>query len=175
MGKTSVSLHYIENINSIQQLAPYYTVISNHAKVITGLDDYEDLVHDLFIKLDNYFKKYPDKVINGGFISNSIRNMLRNIHKANTRSKIDQNVEVETTTLFTNVEDCIIEDKIADEMKYDEIETMMDDLTWVEKTVLEYSLIMSLSEISRLSDIPYQNLVYALNCAKKKLGIKKLK
>lgn len=180
MSKTNFSLHTIENVNSIKQLAPFYDLISKHARMLyKGNDDYEDLVQELFLKLDKYFTKYPEKIINGGFISNSLRNMIRNKHKAKTRCYIDYNVEVndsiidEDSLTVLDVDNEVIHEKLSDEQKYDIIEQKLSELTWVERTVLEYSLIMSLKEMSRLSEIPYQNLVYALTRAKDKLGIKK--
>ena len=182
MSKTSVSLHTIDNINNIEQLAPFYSLIRSHAKMLYKCNtDYEDLVQELFLKLDKYFTKYPDKIINGGFISNSLRNMIRNKYKVESRRKIDYNVEVDDSIIdedsltVLDIDNEIIHEKLSDEQKYEIIEQKLSELTWVERTVLEYSLVMPLSEISRLSEIPYQNLVYALNCAKKKLGIKKLK
>lgn len=174
---TSYSLHTIENITNINQLAEHYDLIVSHARLFLNTEDTYDLVHDLFIKLDTYFKKYPDKVINGGFISNSLRNMVRNIQKVDGKY-IDYNVEVDED--FRALEDIdfsneTINMKIEKEFQYEEIELMLQKLTWVERTVLEYSLVMPLTEVSRLSGIAYQNLVYQLNNAKEKLGIKKPK
>lgn len=174
---TSYSLHMIENINNINQLAIHYDLIVKHAKMFYNTEDTYDLVHDLFIKLDTYFKKYPDKVINGGFISSSLRNMVKNIHKVDGKH-IDYNIEVDSE--YGALEDIdisyeVITEKLNNEFKYEVIEGMLSKLNWIERTVLEYSLVMSLSEISRLSEIPYQNLVYQLNSAKTKLGIKKIK
>lgn len=170
---TEYSLHNIENINSIGQLGEYYDLIVKHAKMLYNKDDTLDLVHNLFIKLDNYFKKYPEKVINGGFISNSLRNMIRNMYKVEGKY-IDSNIEIEDTLDVDESYDAINK-KLENEFKYELIDRKLDEINWIERLVLEYSLVMPLSEMSRLSEIPYQNLIYQLNNAKKKLGIKKIK
>ena len=184
MNKTGTSLHKIENITSIEQLAVHYDLIVRHAKMLYGKDQpYEDLVQDWFVKLSNYFKKFPHKVINGGFVSNSLRNYIKDRHKAKKRllNKMDYNVEIDDSIIdedsltMMDVDNVDIHNKIEDEKKYEILEQKMSELTWVERTVLEYSLIMTLTEMSKMSEIPYQNLVYQLNNAKKKLGIKKIK
>ena len=177
-NKTSVSLHNIEGINSIDELSKHYEVIRKHAKMLfKGDERFEDLTQDLFIKLDAYFKKYPEKIINGGFVSNTLRNMIRNIYKSDKTSKIDRNIVL---TDFNN-EDMIMydpfetEDNISrkedDERKYEIIEQRLSELTWEERTLIEYSLVMNLTEISKKTEIPYQNIIYTINKAKKKLGI----
>lgn len=179
MKKTSVSLHQIENINNINQLSPHYELIINHARMLNN-EVYEDIVQDLFLKLDRFFKRYPDKIVNGGFISTSLRNMLRDYHKTNKRRYIDYNVEItdniisEEHLCYVDLDSDEIAIKLSNEEKYDKIEEMLSELTWIERTVLEYSLIMPVTEMSPLSGIPYQNLIHQLNKAKKKLGVKKI-
>lgn len=171
-NKTSVSLHNIKDVRSVEDLAVHYNLIKRHLFVLARRsgEDIEDLLQDFFINMHKYFEKYPDKVINGGFVSNSLRNMLRNYYVSVKRNPAVYEMDLVATE--DNSEE--LELKTEEELKYDEMYSMVEELDWAEKTVLEYSLIMSVAELSRLSEIPYQNLVYALNCAKKKLGIKKM-
>lgn len=170
--KTSVSLHHIEGVNSIEDLAPYYDLIKSHLSVLTNKkgDDIDDLLQDFYVRMDRYFKKYPDKVINGGFVSNSLRNMLRNYYLS-----VSKNRMVYEQTLVDKTDDSRdIDKKVLDELLYERMYEQIEKLDWAERTVLEYSLIMTVADMSRLSDIPYQNIIYTLNKAKRKLGIKKL-
>lgn len=168
--KTNVSLHNIEGVRSIEDLAPHYDLIKSHLLVLTNKrgEDIEDLMQDFYIKMYNYFEKYPSKVINGGFVSNTLRNMLRNYYSAVSKNK----TEYEHSLVDKDDNDLEIEDKLKDEELYQEMYEKIEELEWVERTVLEYSLIMSIAELSRLSEIPYQNIIYTLNKAKTKLGIK---
>lgn len=169
--KTSVSLHHIEGVKSIEDLAPHYDLIKRHLSVLTTIkgEDLQDLLQDFYIKLDAYFKKYPDKVINGGFVSSSLRNMLKSYYV-----EVQNNVNEYEVNIVDREDSAIdIDDKIEMEELYEKMYEKVDELDWTEKTVLEYSLIMSSAELSRLSGIPYQNIIYTLNKAKRKLGIKK--
>lgn len=168
--KTNVSLHNIEGVRSIEDLAPHYDLIKSHLLVLTNKrgDDIDDLMQDFYIKMYNYFKKYPNKVINGGFVSNTLRNMLRNYYTSVSKNK----TEYEHNLVDRDDNDLEIADKLKDEELYQEMYEKIEELDWVERTILEYSLIMSIAELSRLSEIPYQNIIYTLNKAKSKLGIK---
>lgn len=173
------SLHVIENINNINDLAKHYDLMINHTKYVLKYLDANDLVHDLFIKLDIYFKKYPDKVINGGFILFSLKNLINNVYSGQNTHKKHFNTEIhEFNSSFRAIEDKNDSDdsiniKLINEANYDIIEEMLSELTWEERTVLEYSLTMSVSEMSRLSGVPYQNLNWQVQKAKRKLGISK--
>lgn len=168
--KTNVSLHNIEGVRSIEDLAPHYDLIKSHLYVLTNKRgaDMDDLMQDFYIKMYNYFNKYPNKVINGGFVSNTLRNMLRNYYNSVSKNK----TEYEHNLVDREDSDLEIADKLKDEELYQEMYEKIEELDWVERTILEYSLIMSIAELSRLSEIPYQNIIYTLNKAKSKLGIK---
>ena len=109
--KTNVSLHNIEGVRSIEDLAPHYDLIKSHLLVLTNKrgEDIEDLMQDFYIKMYNYFEKYPSKVINGGFVSNTLRNMLRNYYSAVSKNK----TEYEHSLVDKDDNDLEIEDNEA--------------------------------------------------------------
>ena len=175
------SLHVIENITNINQLAPFYDLIVNHVKYVLKYNDANDIVHDMFIKLDAYFKKYPGKVINGGLVLFSVKNLIKNVYSANNTHNKHFNDDIfEFGPSLRAIEDKddskdILESKLLNEDKYDKIEDILSELTYEERTILEYSLIMSVCEISRLSGISYQILNHQMQKAKRKLGLKRIK
>lgn len=170
---TSTSLHKIVGITDIKQLSVYNTLILGHAKMLTRGNRLlaEDITQEMYINLDKYFTKYPDKIINGGFVSLSLRNTLRNYWETLKRKDSDYNWDEQELTFDESFED--IEEKIKDEELYEEMEKRMQQLPWYERKVLEYSLEMPISELSRKSGINYQNLIYSLDKAKRKIGILK--
>lgn len=173
---TNCSLDKIVDIKSIAELSVYDAVIRRHARMLTenNRDIADEIVQIVYISLDKYFKKYPDKSITGGFVSLSLRNRLKNYHNANNRfdfgdSTNEAHIEDEVDVSFYENED--IQSKLADEKLYNEMYSRFDSLEWYERKVLEYSLEMSMADLARASDIGYQNLVYSLNRAKAKIGV----
>lgn len=170
---TSTSLHKIVDITDIKQLSVYNTLILEHARMLTKGDRLlaEDIVQEMYINLHKYFEKYPDKIINGGFVSLSLRNTLKNYWE--TLKRKDNNYDWEKQELVYDESDEEIEEKLKDEVLYEEMERRMEELPWYERKVLEYSLEMHITELARKSGINYQNLVYSLAKAKTKIGIVK--
>ena len=170
---TRESLHTIENITSLQDLAPYHQKLVNHTKMLarSNQDFTEDIVQELYIKLDRYFKKYPDKVINGGFISLSLRNSLRNYWILLKRRSPDYDWANNDQEWEDNSE--VIKEKLYDEELYEKLEEKINELEWYEKKLLQYSLEMPITELARRSGINYQNLVYSFSKVREKLGIAK--
>ena len=62
-----------------------------------------------------------------------------------------------------------IKNKEMDEIKWEKLNSSIQTLSWYEKKVLEYSFQMSLSELSRKSDISYKSLTHTLKKIKLKL------
>lgn len=173
---TTCSLDKIDNINSLEGIAKYDKIIRSHARMLTGnnIDVADEIVQVFYISMSKYFTKYPDKIINGGFISMSLRNRLRNYYNAlNKLDRGDKNnpatIKDEIDVSFFENED--IQSKIEDELLYDDMYSRFEDLEWYEKKVLLYSLEMSMADLARASDIGYQNLRYSLLKAKKKIGV----
>lgn len=170
---TKESLHDIENLTSIKDVAVYNQRLLDHCRMLAqSKEDYiNDLIQDLYINLDKYFTKYPDKVINGGFLSLSIRNLLRNYWISLKRRTPDFDWEVNEFEYDEGID--TLKEKIKDEELYDQLEEKLSALHWYERKIIEFSLEMPITELSRQSGINYQNLIYSLGKTKKKLGIKK--
>ena len=169
---TRESLHTIENITSLQDLAPYHQKLVNHTKMLarSNQDFTEDIVQELYIKLDRYFKKYPDKVINGGFISLSLRNSLKNYWILLKRRSPDYDWANNDQEWEDNSE--VIKEKLYDEELYEKLEEKINELEWYEKKLLQYSLEMPMTELARRSGINYHNIVYSRKKINANLGIK---
>lgn len=159
--KTTISLHIIDEINDIHQLAQYYDLIVAHSKALTNEDIHQDIVNNIFIKLDKYFKKHPDKTINGGFISNTIRNEYRNHLKASYTTKYVE-LDNQTETNYCESEDDVTDnfiDKINDEIMYDKMYKVMAELSDSERYVIEKRQDTSLRQISIELGISY-NIIW---------------
>lgn len=176
------SLHIIKDITSIEQLSKYNDLIFRHAKVleIEGVD-HQDVVQDMYIRLDKYLKKYPNNVVDGGFISMMIRNAMRNgINQINILKEKQQNVldtfSLDESSLYTSPdkEEEYLDYMYEQELKYDLIKENLMNLTKYEHMLLTLSLTMPMTELSRETDIDYQTLMYSLNKIKKKMGFQKV-
>lgn len=166
--KTAINLNHIDNITNINQITEYYNIILEHVRVLGGYnkEDAEDLTQELFINLINYLNKYPDKIINGGFISVTARNMIRN--KGN-KDKQMVYVDIDYEDKVDNV-DTIIEDKLKLEELYTIYEDRVKNLHWYEQEVLKFMLIMPLTTLSKKSGISYQSLRTTKNKIMEKLS-----
>lgn len=95
---TKFNMNQIANINSIDKLAIYDKHLREHSLILARGD--RDLAHDslqnVYIQLDKYFKKYPDKIINGGLVSVSIRNAIKNIYKRSSKFDFNAGEVIET-------------------------------------------------------------------------------
>ena len=114
---TAISLHHINDINNINDLSKYYDLIVAHSKYLTDEEVYQDIVNNIFIKLDTYFKKYPNKLINGGFVSNTIRNEYRN-HLNSAYTNRNMELDFQTETNYCESEDDVTSNfiqKVEDE------------------------------------------------------------
>lgn len=159
--KTTISLHMIDNINNIEDLSKHYDLIVKHSKFLTDDNNYEDIVNNIFIKLDKYFKKHPTKVINGGFISNTIRNEYRNLLKSSTNTKFTE-LDFQTETNYCESEDDVTSNfiqKVEDEERYNKIYKAMADLGDTEKFIINERKEKSLRKISIETGISY-NIIW---------------
>lgn len=167
----------IKNITSITELSKYDKTIREHAKIlIKDPNTADELVQEMYLNLHKYFQKYPNKIIDGGLVSVTLRNLHRNYlaYEVNRYDRGGWDYEVTFPDLPDETEG-IIHEKLKMEELYDEVDRKVAGLSWYEKKVLEYSQIMSLSELSRQSNISYISLIYSKNKINDKLGITKNK
>jgi hypothetical protein len=167
-------LKNIKNITSIEQLSKYDKIIREHALIlIKDKNIASELVQEMYLNIDKYLKKYPNKIIDGGLVSVSLRNLHRNHlqFEVNRYDRGGADYEVSFPDLPDEYE-TIYEDKMKMEQLYEEMDKKLNNLTWYSKKVLEYSQTMCISELSRKSGISYISLIYDLNKTKEKLGIK---
>ncbi len=162
-----ISLSNISNINNINDLAQYYDQIRAYAHQINPQkkEEIDDIVQDCFIKLDRIFKKYPDKVIDGGYIALTLTSLYKNYRK----NYLNKNIMNDSPTEEIDDSELSIKNKEMDEIKWEKLNSSIQTLSWYEKKVLEYSFQMSLSELSRKSDISYKSLTHTLKKIKLKL------
>lgn len=150
------NLSHITNINSIKQLSEYDSCLRlyfNSFKANKGMVD--EILHNTYIKLDKFFKRYPDRVIDGGYVAMSFMNELKDNRKTfnNSMSTLDEE------QLKTSQEDNHpIKQKQKIEKMYQHIEEKYSNLHWYDRLVLKYSLEMSCSELSRKSGISRSSL-----------------
>lgn len=166
----------IKNITSIEQLAKYDSIIREHALILIKDQHIADeLTQELYINIHKYLTKYPNKVLDGGLISVSLRNLHRNYlkYEHNRYDRGGETYEVSFPDLPDDYED-IFREKMEIENKFKIIESGLKTLNWYETKVWEYSQIMSLSELSRQSKISYTNLIRTMNKIKEKLEIIKI-
>lgn len=158
-------MNEIQNISSIEELMPYDALIrSNAYGICYGNSIADDLVNDLYIKLIDYFKM--GKVINGGLIFVSLCNAYRNYVKR-------QNKLISEEFIPNRIDDFedIVELKLLNENRYDEIEDRMKLLNWYERKVIDFSLEYPLTLLALNTGISYKSLYYTLNKIKIKIGI----
>lgn len=159
--KTTISLHMIDNINNIEDLSKHYDLIVKHSKFLTDDNNYEDIVNNIFIKLDKYFKKHPTKVINGGFISNTIRNEYRNLLKSSTNTKFTE-LDFQTETNYCEGEDDVTANfiqKAEEERMYERMYKTLAEYGDTEKYIILQRQEKSLRQISIETGISY-NIIW---------------
>jgi len=164
----------IKNITNIIALSKYDSTIREHATILTKGDRElaDDMVQELYIQLHKYFSKYPNKIIDGGLVSVSLRNLIRNYQKyeLNRYDRGGVDYEVSFPEIPDDIED-IVREKMEIEKCYEIIEERINSLSWYERKILEYSYKMSLLELSKQSKISYQSLITTRDKINNKLGI----
>lgn len=163
----------IKNIKSIEELAKYDDIIRKHALIlIKNQEIANELVQEMYLNIYKYLNKYPNKVIDAGLVSVTLRNLHRNYleYEVNRYDRGGADYEPTFPELPDEFEE-IIEEKTKKEQLYNDIENRINKLTWYEKKILEYSQEMSLSELSRKSKISYLSLIHSKNKINEKLGI----
>lgn len=167
-----VNLASINNITSITQLAEHYELIRKYAHQMNPKlkEQMEDVVQDMFVKIADIFLKYPGKEIDGGYVALTLSSILKNQHKAYT-NKLDfgnDTYEAIIQDQPDNYEE-VLQYKLDVEERYRLFEIKKNNLSWYDRKVLEYSLVMSVSELSRQTHISYKSLSWTLNKIKDKL------
>lgn len=153
-------MNRIKNINNIGDLAIYDTVIRNHANIlIKDKSIVDDIVNDVYIALDKYFKKYPEKIINGGFVSVMIRNLYKNYLKKITNKFDFGNGYDESPLPDIPLDTRELNEKEEKELLYDKLQSRIDKLSRKQQELLKDSLTSSILKLSRDTNKNYHKLL----------------
>ncbi len=153
-------MNRIKNINNISDLAVYDTLIRRHASIlINDKSIVDDIVNDCYIALDKYFKKYPKKIITGGFVSVMIRNLYKNHLKRITNKYDFGNCYNESPIPDVEIDYTDIIDKQKKEKLYDELNERIDRLTSEQRELLKDSINNSILKLSRKQNKNYHKLL----------------
>lgn len=169
----AINLTEIKEINSIEELAKHYDLIRAYAHQINPQqkEQMEDIVQDTFIKLQVLFEKYPEKVIDGGYVAMTLRSVRLNDKKAYINKMDFGNFLNESIIPDTEDESEItIQTKMDEEILWEKFDELVEDLSWYDRKVLQHSLTMSISELSRNSGIGYDSLRHTMNKNKAKIA-----
>ncbi len=173
-----LAMSHIKGITTLEQLTQYDELFRSYAYKMC--EDFEiptdfadDLVNDMYIKVNKSFVN--DKIINGGYIVRTLKNLFIN-HCDFEKKRLKRNLiigehipEIEYDISET------IEEKMADEKLYEEMEERIESLNWYEKSILKISQTTSLLQLSKDSKISYKSLIYSKRKINSKLGITKNK
>lgn len=169
-----ITLKDINNITNIEELSKYDNIIRSKAKIMCDNKlFYDDIVNDMYILVNE--KLLDGKIINGGYVFLTMRNLITNYHKRN--NKWDKNLDVEDFYIADDPDDFreLLENLINDELLYNELNERISKLTWYEQKLMQHSYEMSLLELHRKSGISYRSLIYTKNKINKKIGLKNRK
>lgn len=164
-------LNKIRNIKSIEELSKHYDLIRKYAHSLNreNTSKMDDIIQEVFIKINEIFITQPGKIINGSYVSLTFRSILSNEHK---KKKIKTYTEPFDLEQYLDNEDDYDYEYTDEQNKiYDELDSIVDTFSWYEKKVYEYSLQMSISELSRQSDISHRSLRFTLSKIKEKIKI----
>ncbi len=189
-------LKVIKNIKSLDDLSKHDVLIRNYAYGIVESELADDIVNTAYLKIDRALKKvinteplymvlkqiYIDQtflsdckfktnsiVIDGGYVAKALKHTY--IDHNRKYSKICNVDYLEHTLEYIDDFDDNVNDKMSDELLYDEMDIRIDTLSWYEKQILELSKEISLLELSRQSKISYRSLCYSKHKIDDKLGI----
>ena len=166
----------ITNITSLEELSQYDQLFRSYTNsFVTDKSLVDDIVQEMYLKIYKLFITYPDKVINGGYVIITLKNIYLNqiklINKTDKGSLTNQAI---IPDVIDDTDD-IIEHKENQEELYNIIEERVNNLHWYEKEILYQEENMSLYQLSKRSGISYRSLIYSRNKINIKLGIKKKK
>ena len=169
----SVNLSIIKNVRSLEDLAPDYELIRKYAHQINPnqAEQLDDIVQDTFIKLHTMFEKYPNKVIDGAYVASALKSVYLD-DKKSVSNRIDLGSK-DKEAVIPDTEDTyqeVLETKLDEERRiWNKFDEVINSLSWYDRKVYEYSLVMSVLELSRRSDITYNSLIWTINKVKHKL------
>lgn len=155
-----IIMRRISKIKDIHTLAIYDTVIRQHSKIlIKDWDLADDLVNEMYLKLHKYLNKYPDKEIDGGFVSVTLRNLYRNHLKKITNKMNLGNATQEAIIPDSPIDDTDILEKVETDRLFDILDGRIADLTDFQQELLKDSLYNSILKISRQRNTNYHKLL----------------
>lgn len=161
--RTEYSLHAIKEIKTIEELSKHYDLIYKHAIMVTKYNnksDAKDLVQDFFLRMDGYFKKSPNKSINGGFIATSLKNRFIDEKRYMRRFDFGVGDKDSVETYLEDYKEENYEMDIDDERLEKLHHIVQNNLTEEERRLITLTFDMNLSELSRQTGISYSNLRY---------------
>ena len=163
------NMNKIRDIANIDEMAKYYDMIKEHALILTKNNRIlaEDCVQNVFIQIHNYLTKYPDKRINGGLISVSLRNLIRNSQSRRGRYiPVGDSTEVRLEGF---------DELVLDEDMGDEIMKEIDNIFNLPEDKREELIEMLTRTANQLKHERYPNLSLAHIRDKKRKFIEQLK
>lgn len=169
-----MTMYDIKDISSLEELVKFDSIIREKARLMCNNNEiYDDITNDMYLLIDTKMKE--GKIINGGYIFLTLKNLFTNYNKR--QSKMDFGNEL-TQAYIKDVDDDFEDTKETKEYQetlYDEISRRIETLTWYEQKLLQMSKEMSLLELHRQSGISYRSLCYTKEKINNKMGIIKKK
>lgn len=156
--KQTTPLDIVNGSKSIEEIVKHHNIILSHTKkfITKHHSETEDLIQDVYINIIEWIKKNPTKTITSGFLHICISRTWINKQK---KKNIKMNYDFDTNLVVElEDEDYDLNNKIDDEYLYDLLEQRISKLHWYEQKLLQYSLKMSIKEISKRSNISYTSL-----------------
>jgi hypothetical protein len=110
------NMSQIKGITNLQQLVMFDSIIRKTCKRVINPIDYDDIVNEMYIKINLYFER--NIIISGGYVFLTMKTINLNLIKANNRNdyiEITENIER------------VIDD--YNEYYYEEIDDKLDEIT----------------------------------------------
>ncbi len=81
-------LSVIKEVGSLQELSTFDVLIRNHSYVLSEKrrEISDEAVQEMYLLLDKYFKKHQGVTINGGLVSVTLRNLIKDSYKYSKRN-----------------------------------------------------------------------------------------
>lgn len=148
---------------TLEQLYSNYDEIKHYLRVVARTKysnlqscDYEDILHDVIININNAINK--GKSVNSAYIKKAIHTtILKRFRKIkNTRKFVYNDEDVNEMEIINEDNfDEILKEKLELESKYDSLNQSLDSLSETDRTLLNYSLVLGMTTIQDLSGLPY--------------------
>lgn len=112
---SSIDLSVIKEVGNLNELSTFDVLIRNHSYVLADKrrETSEEAVQEMYLLLDKYFRKHPGVTINGGLVSITLRNLIKDSYKYNKRN------------ILVGLPTDVRQDESREEEAYSETETIL--------------------------------------------------